>query len=93
MAVRNTFYDDNTPATSVLSLENNPQKTILPGIFFQDEISISKKQKLLLGFRYDYNTDHGNIYTPRFAYKYKLDNNNSVRLNAGTGFRVVNIFT
>lgn len=92
-ALRYTFYDDNTPATSLLSLKNNPQKTILPGVFLQDEISISKKQKLLLGFRYDYNTDHGNIYTPRLAYKYKFDNNNSVRLNAGTGFRVVNIFT
>ena len=92
-ALRYTFYDDNTPATALLGLKNNPQKTILPGIFFQDEISISKKQKLLLGFRYDYNTDHGNIYTPRFAYKLKLNNNNIVRLNAGTGFRVVNIFT
>ena len=92
-ALRYTFYDDNTPATALLSLKNNPQKTILPGVFFQDEISISKKQKLLLGFRYDYNTDHGNIYTPRFAYKLILNSNNIVRLNAGTGFRVVNIFT
>lgn len=92
-ALRYTFYDDNTPATALVSLKNNPQKTILPGVFLQDEISISKKQKLLLGFRYDYNTDHGNIYTPRVAYKYKFDNNNSIRLNAGTGFRVVNIFT
>jgi outer membrane receptor for ferrienterochelin and colicins len=92
-ALRNTFYDDNTPATAFLGLKNNLQKTILPGVFFQDEISISKKQKLLLGFRYDYNTDHGNIYTPRFAYKLKLNSNNIVRLNPGTGFRVVNIFT
>ena len=92
-ALRYTFYDDNTPATAMVSLKNNPQKTILPGVFLQDEISISKKQKLLLGFRYDYNTDHGNIYTPRVAYKYKFDNNSSIRLNAGTGFRVVNIFT
>ncbi|MFN0081150.1 MAG: TonB-dependent receptor [Ferruginibacter sp.] len=92
-ALRYTFYDDNTPATTKPTLENNPQKTILPGIFLQDEVTLSKKQKILLGFRYDYNTDHGNIYTPRIAYKLTLDKNNIVRLNAGTGFRVVNLFT
>ena len=92
-ALRYTFYDDNTPATATLSLGNNPQKTILPGIFLQDEITLSKTQKILLGFRYDYNTDHGNIYTPRIAYKLTLNKNNIVRLNAGTGFRVVNLFT
>ncbi len=92
-ALRYTFYDDNTPATAKPTLENNPQKTVLPGVFLQDEITLSKKQKILLGFRYDYNTDHGNIYTPRIAYKLTLDKNNIVRLNAGTGFRVVNLFT
>ena len=92
-ALRYTFYDDNTPATAKPTLENNPQKTVLPGIFLQDEITFSKKQKILLGFRYDYNTDHGNIYTPRIAYKLTLDKNNIIRLNAGTGFRVVNLFT
>lgn len=92
-ALRYTFYDDNTPATAKPTLENNSQRTILPGVFLQDEITLSKKQKILLGFRYDYNTDHGNIYTPRIAYKLTLDKNNIVRLNAGTGFRVVNLFT
>ena len=92
-ALRYTFYDDNTPATATLSLGDNPQKTILPGIFLQDEITLSKTQKILLGFRYDYNTDHGNIYTPRIAYKLTVNKNNIVRLNAGTGFRVVNLFT
>ena len=92
-ALRYTFYDDNTPATAKPTLENNPQKIVLPGIFLQDEITISTKQKLLLGFRYDYNTDHGNIYTPRVAYKLSLNKNNIIRLNAGTGFRVVNLFT
>lgn len=92
-AFRTTFYDDNTPATEKPTLENNPQKTILPGVFLQDEITISPKQKILLGFRYDYNTDHGNIYTPRVAYKWSINKNNIVRVNAGTGFRVVNLFT
>lgn len=92
IASRYTYYDDNTTATSILG-ENNPEKTWLPGIFLQDEISFSEKHKILLGIRYDYNSIHGNIFTPRFAYKWKIDPNNILRFNAGTGFRVVNLFT
>jgi outer membrane receptor for ferrienterochelin and colicins len=92
IASRYNYYDDNTPATSKLGT-NNPEKTWLPGIFVQDEITFTEKHKLLLGMRYDYNSIHGNIFTPRMAYKWKLDDNNIIRLNAGTGFRVVNLFT
>lgn len=93
---RYTYYDDNTPATATADSanpQNNPNKTILPGVFVQDEILFDKQHKLLLGFRYDYNNYHGNIFTPRLAYKWTINNKNIVRLNAGTGFRVVNIFT
>ncbi|MEO6230993.1 MAG: TonB-dependent receptor [Ferruginibacter sp.] len=96
IAMRYTFYDDNTIATSSADtshFQNKPDKVWLPGIFIQDEILISQSQKLLLGFRYDYNSVHGNILTPRFAYKLKINDNNIIRLNAGTGFRVVNLFT
>lgn len=92
IASRYTYYDDNTPSTAV-SNQNNPEKTWLPGIFVQDEIAFNEKHKLLLGLRYDYNSIHGNIFTPRFAYKLKIDENNILRFNAGTGFRVVNLFT
>jgi len=95
-ALRYTFYDDNTPATatadSVKSV-NTPDKIWLPGVFVQDEITFAKNHKLLLGIRYDFNSIHGNIYTPRFAYKWSINDKNIVRLNAGTGFRVVNLFT
>jgi outer membrane receptor for ferrienterochelin and colicins len=95
-ALRYTYYDDNTPATATadtINQQNQPQNTYLPGLFIQDEISITDKQKLLLGFRYDYNSYHGNIYTPRFAYKWTVNDKNILRLNAGNGFRVVNLFT
>ena len=95
-ALRYTFYDDNTPATATpdtINQQNQPQKIWLPGIFVQDEISITEKHKVLLGFRYDYNSYHGNIYTPRIAYKWTVNEKNIIRLNAGTGFRVVNLFT
>jgi outer membrane receptor for ferrienterochelin and colicins len=95
-ALRYTFYDDNTPTTAnadSVKTENRPDKIWLPGVFVQDEITLAKNHKVLLGFRYDYNSIHGNIYTPRFAYKWSINDKNIVRLNAGTGYRVVNLFT
>lgn len=94
-ALRYTFYDDNTPATGgpATDANNNPDEIWLPGIFVQDEITINERNKMLLGLRYDYNEAHGNIFTPRLAYKWSITNNDIFRLNAGTGFRVVNLFT
>ncbi|MFL5754173.1 MAG: TonB-dependent receptor [Bacteroidia bacterium] len=96
VATRYTLYDDNTPATySADSLHpfNKPDKTVLPGVFVQNEWNITSAHKLLTGFRYDYNSIHGNIYTPRIAYKASFKNENILRVNAGTGYRVVNLFT
>ncbi|MDP5198313.1 TonB-dependent receptor [Flavobacterium sp. DG2-3] len=87
IASRYTYYDDNTPATK------EAENTWLPGIFVQDEITFSPKSQILLGMRYDYNSIHGSIFTPRFAYRFKANENTIFRLNAGTGFRVVNLFT
>lgn len=92
-ALRYTFYDDNTPATALFNGINNADRVRLPGAFVQDEIALNEKHKVLLGMRYDYNSDHGNILTPRIAYKWILNENNILRLNAGTGFRVVSLFT
>ncbi|TAD81046.1 MAG: TonB-dependent receptor [Bacteroidetes bacterium] len=96
-ALRYTFYDDNTPGTATGGATSNPknapQNIWLPGIFLQDEVTLTSKQKLLLGMRYDYNSVHGNIFTPRVAYKWTINRNNILRVNAGTGFRVVNLFT
>lgn len=87
IAMRHTQYDDNTPATA------NAQSVYLPGIFVQDEINMGKGHHLLLGMRYDHHPVHSSIVTPRFAWKWKIKDNQVVRLNAGTGFRVVNLFT
>ncbi len=91
-AGRYTYYDDNTVATGD-TLGNLPDEFYLPGIFVQDDIELSKRSRLLLGLRFDYHSAHGSIWTPRIAYKFKFNERNSIRLNAGTGFRVVNIFT
>ncbi|MBS7232889.1 TonB-dependent receptor [Flavobacterium psychroterrae] len=87
IATRYSYYDDNTTATK------EAESTWLPGIFVQDEITLSPKSQILLGMRYDYNSIHGSISTPRVAYRWKKNENTIFRLNAGTGFRVVNLFT
>jgi outer membrane receptor for ferrienterochelin and colicins len=86
-AIRYQLYDDNTTAT------NKEEKTWIPSVFVQDEIHLAEKHSLLLGARYDYNNNHGNIFTPRLAYKWKINDNSIFRFNTGTGFRVVNLFT
>ncbi|MFN8356235.1 MAG: TonB-dependent receptor [Spirosomataceae bacterium] len=93
--LRYTYYDDNTPATTAEDGKTNrPDKITLPGIFVQDEWRINDHHKFLFGLRYDYNSLHGNIFTPRLSYKWSFNNNLDVfRFNFGTGYRVVNLFT
>ena len=95
VTMRYTYYDDNTPATSDFTTNGNqPANTYLPGIFVQDEIKINDYNKVLLGARYDYNSLHGNIFTPRVNYKWNSKNKKSIlRLSAGSGYRVANVFT
>ncbi|WP_179337616.1 TonB-dependent receptor [Winogradskyella ludwigii] len=86
-ALRYNYYNDNTTATITAD------EVTIPSLFIQDEIDFTKKQSLLLGLRYDYDSRHGSILTPRLAYRYKPTDTDIIRLNAGTGFRVVNLFT
>ncbi|TXE02805.1 TonB-dependent receptor [Algoriphagus aquimarinus] len=95
LAYRYTFYDDNTSATSDLVTDiNSPSVIHLPGAFLQDEIKLTESQSLLLGVRYDYNSIHGSIFSPRVNYKLSSADKHTVfRLSAGNGFRVANVFT
>lgn len=86
--LRYNYYDDNTPATLP-----GANEIAIPGIFIQDEWQFHEKHSVLGGVRYDYDNRHGNIITPRFAYKWKTGENSIFRLNTGSGFRVVNLFT
>ncbi|MBV6439787.1 MAG: Vitamin B12 transporter BtuB [Saprospiraceae bacterium] len=90
---RYTFYDDNTPVTANNNLENAPQRVWLPGVFVQDEWTFNKRWKLLSGLRWDHDKRHGNILSPRLNLKYDPDSENTLRLSAGSGFRVVNVFS
>lgn len=89
IAYKNLWYDDSTPITEV----NEQSHTA--GLFLQDEITLDSlsKHKLLLGFRGDYNNVYNFIPSPRVAYKWAPTYKFIFRLNAGTGFRIVNVFT
>ncbi|MCI2228646.1 TonB-dependent receptor [Polaribacter sp. MSW13] len=95
LAYRYTFYDDNTFATiDKNGIQNKPSITHLPGIFLQDEIHLNRQNKLLIGARWDYNSLHGSIFSPRVNYKWNSTNNSDIiRFSFGNGFRVANVFT
>lgn len=99
LTYRYIYYDDNTTATqefdtTTATPANQPSITHLPGIFVQDEIDFNSSHKLLLGIRYDYNTIHGSIFCPRINYKWSSANKRNVlRIGAGNGYRVANVFT
>ncbi len=97
-SLRYTYFDDNTPATSgynlVRGVYNQASHTYLPGLFVQDELRFNTQNSLLMGLRYDYNSIHGNIFSPRVNYKWSSkDQNSIVRLSIGNGYRVANVFT
>ena len=95
IAYRYTHYDDDTSATYNENLMSNQEEiTNLPGLFIQDEIKIGEYNSLLVGLRYDYNSIHGNIFTPRLNYKIlNKKKSSTLRLSIGSGYRIARVFT
>lgn len=93
-----TYYDDNTRGTGEYDednnlIKNNPMNTPISGVFVQDEWTLNSENKLLLGYRFDYDKTHKGIHSPRIAYKFSPSSHHTLRASFGTGFRVVNVFT
>ena len=86
---RHHLLDDNTVATV------QRESRFIPGVFVQDEYSPTWNWTLLGGMRLDHHEDHGIIVSPRFSVKWQPmeSGKTTLRLNAGTGFRVVNVFS
>lgn len=85
---RHQTYDDETPATAAGAV-----RRMIPGVFIQDEYSATRQVKVLGGVRLDHHQDHGFILSPRASLKWEAGEFTALRLNGGTGFRVVNLFT
>jgi len=85
---RYQYYNDNTTATETA------ESQFIPGVFVQDEWEIAKEKFTVLGgLRLDYYEKHGPVVSPRLNLKYKPALWTTFRLNFGTGFKVVNLFT
>lgn len=97
LTLRYNAYDDNTVATESEdengNITNNPDNQFIPGIFVQDEYTVSNELTFLGGLRLDHYTNHGFIFAPRLSLKYKPSKWTTLRTNFGTGFRIVNLFT
>lgn len=98
MTYRFTHYDDNTAVSASIDSNgqvlNEPQITHLPGLFIQNEWDLSKGKILLLGLRYDRNSIHGNIVSPRLNFKWKSSNGQQMlRFGIGNGYRIAQVFT
>ena len=75
------------------TLTNVNEQKFIPALFIQDEMKIRHNLSMLAGFRADHHKDHGLIYSPRLNVKWRPVIYTTVRLNGGTGFRTVNLFT
>ena len=88
VTARYQTYDDNTPAT------DRSDRRFIPGVLAQDEVRMADGALTVLGgLRADHHDSHGVIASPRIALKWDAARHTAMRLNAGTGFRVVNLFT
>ncbi|WP_234571566.1 TonB-dependent receptor [Rhodohalobacter sp. 614A] len=85
--IRYETYNDNTPATS-----DSPDRRWIPGIFSQGELAIGDFT-FVGGLRIDHHSEHGYITAPRLSAKFSPTDLTTFRASAGTGFRVVNVFT
>jgi len=95
-SIKNNLYDDNTIATQSVvngSIINNNSNQLIPGLLIQDQYKPSEKISIIGGLRVDHFNEHGFIYAPSFHIKYNPGEWLSFRLNTGTGFRLVNLFT
>ena len=96
LTARFQSYDDNTVATEEIvdsGAVNVRENQFIPGVFIQDEWTLSPRWTLLPGIRLDHFQAHGLIPSPRLSAKFKASDWTTIRLNTGTGFRIVNLFT
>lgn len=93
ITARNIFYNDNTVITADTNEIDQPTQTFLPGYFLQHTTSLKNKHHFITSLRWDFHPVHASIFTPRFAYRFSMNNHHVFRINAGNGFRVVNLFS
>lgn len=86
----NTDYNPYYSGYKNPDITDNRQEFV-PGVFAEYNFNYHNKINILAGFRYDYNSAYGNLYTPRFHLKYNPWENTSIKLSAGKGYRSANV--
>jgi outer membrane receptor for ferrienterochelin and colicins len=87
--LRADHYDDSTPATT-----DAPDRQVVPGLFVEDQVRFFGGGLTVLGgLRADVHRRHGVVLSPRASAMVRPDDHTTLRLNAGTGFRTVHLFT
>lgn len=71
---------------------NYKRNEIVPGAFFEYTYNAPEKFSAVAGLRLDYHNLYGLITTPRLNLKYDFTTKTNLRLSAGSGYRVANIF-
>ncbi|MEX0844199.1 MAG: TonB-dependent receptor, partial [Balneolaceae bacterium] len=81
-----TFNEQKLPGGST-------EQRFVPGFFLQYDKVFTPAFRSLIGLRADHHKNHGVIFSPRFNLKLSPGSHTTLRLNTGTGFRIVNLFT
>jgi outer membrane receptor for ferrienterochelin and colicins len=63
----------------------------VPGAFFEYTWTQLERFSLVAGMRIDNNSAYGLFWTPRLHFRYSVNENNSIKLGAGKGYRTANI--
>ncbi|WP_026994967.1 TonB-dependent receptor [Flectobacillus major] len=66
---------------------------ITTGSFVQEGYNFTDKLMVEIGFRSDFHNKFGNFFLPRLAFFYKPQNNLSIRMSGGLGYKTPNVFT
>lgn len=87
-------YDALDQLFNTMTLEGGSKESrFVPGIFLQYDHRWNNSLQSLAGLRADHHLEHGVILSPRLNLKVKPGSHTTFRLNMGTGFRIVNLFT
>lgn len=90
VAGANFIYDKITEKLDTLQFNRND---FVPGIFAEYTYKWTNRVTLVTGLRGDYHTRGGFQVNPRIHAKFSLTNNTTLRVAAGSGFRVPNILS
>lgn len=85
-------YKNTDEELNATYLDTNIYKTeAVPGIFAQYTYSYNRTFTAIAGIRSDFHNSFGNLITPRLHLKYNLNENNSLKLSGGKGYRNADI--